>query len=182
MNLHEANEKIHGLAQGIAYGQYSRVDEINQRYCERQFTDAPLKPNFDIRAVPTKYAVFPIIDRRTPVNEPYKHYLDHFPESNFCPNIRKGPAEGFAQNVATESILRNQFFALHHGADQAVYVPSSNSDLYKVEAFGRQEVQTHPTIASQFRFEQKSFSNFAEQKIGQDRFNNNTRTQLRNTI
>jgi hypothetical protein len=183
MDLHQSNEKIYGLAQGIAYGQHSRVDEINNRYTDRQFADKPLKPQFDIRAVPTKYSVFPLIDRRTPATVPYKQYLDHSPESNFCPNISYGPIDGYLKNIETESTLRNQYFALHRGADQAVFVPSSNSDLFKTApAVGRQEEQPHRTIASQFNFEQKQYSNFAEQKIGQDRFNNNTRTQLRNTI
>lgn len=184
MDLHQSNEKIYGLAQGIAYGQHSRVDEINTRFTDRQFTDQPLKPQFDIRSIPTKYSVFPIIDRRNPpAHESRKQYLDHFVEDNFCPNIRNGPVDGYLRKVETESVLRNQYFALQKGADQGVYVPSSMSDLFKVQqVVGRQEEQPYPHIASTFNFENRVHPNLASKLIGQDTFNNNTRTQLRNTV
>lgn len=182
MNLHESNASLYGVTQGISYGQYSRVDEINQRTVERQFADKPMKPCLDLRSLPTKYALFPLIDRRAPSQEPMHKYLDHSSKSNFCPNISKGPADGFMRNVETETALRNQYFALQHGADQSVYVPSSTSDLYGFEAVGRQEVQPFLTIATQYKFEGRVHPNLASGKIGQDRFNNNTRTQLRNTV
>jgi hypothetical protein len=182
MNLHESNTSLYGVTQGISYGQYSRVDEINQRTVERQFADKPMKPCLDLRSLPTKYALFPLIDRRAPSKEPMHKYLDHSSKSNFCPNISKGPADGFMRNVETETALRNQYFALQHGADQSVYVPSSTSDLYGFEAVGRQEVQPFLTIATQYKFEGRVHPNLASGKIGQDRFNNNTRTQLRNTV
>ena len=181
MNLHESNTSLYGLAQGLMHGQHSRVDEINQRTVERQFADKPMKPCLDLRSLPTKYAIFPLIDRRTPSKEPVNKYLDHS-ASNFCPNISKGPADGFMRNVETETALRNQYFALQRGADQHIYVPSTTSDLYGFAAVGRQEEQPHLTIATQYKFEGRIHPNLASGKIGQDRFNNNTRTQLRNTV
>lgn len=184
MDLHQANTSLYGVAQGISYGQNERVDELNQRYMDRQFPDIALKPQFDIRAVPTKYSHFPIIDRRTCKKqaEPLTQYLDHSQETNFCPNISQGPYSGFSNNIQVESSLRNQFFALQRGADQGVYVPSSNSDLYKVPVYGRNEVQTHPTISAQFQFDNRIHPNVASSQIGKDTFHNNTRTQLRNTV
>lgn len=181
MNLNESNTSVYGLAQGISYGQHNRVDELNQRTVERQFADKPMKPCLDLRSLPTKYAFFPIIDRRAPSKEPVNKYLDHS-ASNFCPNISKGPADGFMRNVETEMVLRNQYFALQRGADQHIYVPSTTSDLYGFSAVGRQEKQPHLTIATQYKFESRVHPNLASGKIGQDRFNNNTRTQLRNTV
>ena len=182
MNLHESNMSLYGLAQGISYGQYNRVDELNQRTVERQFADKPLKPCFDMRPVPTKYSTFPLIDRKKPAKEPHINYLDHSLDSNFCPNISKGPADGFLKNVGIETVLRNQYFALQKGADQAVYVPSSTSDLYRFTAVGRQEEQPYPTISTQYKFEGRVHPNLVSGKIGQDTFFNNTRTQLRNTV
>ena len=182
MDLHQSNMSLYGVAQGISTGQHERVDELNARYMDRQFCDKPLKPNFDIRSVPTKYSVFPLIDRRAPHQEPIHKYADHQSHSNFCPNMPRGPVGGFLQNVETESILRNQYFASQKGADQGVYVPGANSDLYRVDVVGRQEIQTHPTISAQFQFERQIHPNLASNQIGQDRFHNNTRTQLRNTI
>ena len=48
----------------------------------------------------------------------------------FYPGTRKPHFCGFAQNVDLESSLRNQFFALQK-ADQAKYVPNSNSNMYE---------------------------------------------------
>ena len=181
MNLHESNMSLYGLVQGISYGQQSRVDELNERTTARQFADKPLKPCFDMRPVPTKYSIFPLIDRRVPSQESHNKYLDHSLTTNFCPNIHKGPADGFIKNVETETILRNQYFALQRGADQAVYVPSTTSDLYGFTAVGRQETQTHPTIAAQYKFESRVHPNLASGKIGQDRFHNYTRIQLKHS-
>ena len=44
------------------------------------------------------------------------------------------PFSGFVENVDVESVLRNQIFALQKN-DQAVYVPSSKSDLYMKDQF-----------------------------------------------
>jgi len=180
MDINQSNNSIYGLAQGVSYGQNERVDELNSRMAERQFSDQPLKPQFDIRAVSTKYALFPMVDRRTTAKVPYKEYLDHSADSNFCPNMRRGPNDGFSRNVEIESTLRNQYFALQHGAYQGEYIPSSGSDLYKVEVYGRQCEQTHNF--AQFTFDQTAHKNVANaQHVGKDTFWNNTRTQLRAT-
>ena len=62
-----------------------------------------------------------------------------------------------------ETALRNQYFALQHGADQSIYVPSSTSDLYNFTAVGRQETQPYPGIAAQYTFENKIHSNYKAQ-------------------
>ena len=80
-------------------------------------------------------------------------------------------------------VLRNQFFSIQKGADQSVYVPSSNSDLYKVTMpiSTQNEVQPFPSLFKQNTFDQnKRFSQ--DIQIGNDVFYNNTRTQLRNTV
>ena len=178
MDINQSSNSIYGVAQGVSYGQNERVDELNTRIAERQIADQPLKPQFDIRAVSTKYALFPIVDRRTQAKVPHKEYLDHSVETNFCPNISRGPAIEFSRNVDTESALRSQFFALQHGAYQGVYVPSSGSDLYKVGVYGRQCEQPHNF--SQFTFDQAAHPNVSNaQHVGKDTFWNNTRTQLR---
>lgn len=169
--------KINGLQDGIIYGQNERVDELNNRITERFYPDSPLKPNFDPRAVSTKYAKFPIIDLRSEPKEKFQQYLDYSTETNFTPLGTAGPVDGYLNNVETESILRNQFFALQKGADQGVYVPSSNSDLYKVPVFSRPSVQPFMGL-----FDRPSFytpERNVDVNIGNDRFNNHTRTQLR---
>jgi hypothetical protein len=86
------------------------------------------------------------------------------------------PWSGYASNVNVESDLRNQIFALQK-CSQAVYVPSSNSDLYE---FGfkptKQEVQPFPNL---FAREQFSQFNPNPENVGHDVFYNSTRQQLK---
>jgi hypothetical protein len=164
---------------GVIYQQNARLDELNSRLGQRQFTDKPLQPNYDPRPVPTKYSHFPIIDRRksepaTPLNE----YLEYSSKTNFAPIYSKGPVDTYFQNINTESVLRNQYFALQNGADQSIYVPESASDLYQFSAIGRVEHQTHPDLFNQPALDQRPNENI-HPVIGSDRFYNHTRQQLR---
>jgi hypothetical protein len=181
MQVSESN-KIQGIVPdvpGIIYGQYERLDELNTRINSRQFSDRPLQPNYNPRPVPTKYSHFPIIERRkTGPSIPLAKYLDYSLKTNFAPMNSKAPYDGYFQNINLESTLRNQYFGLQKGADQAIYVPSSSSDLYQVIASGRQEIQTHPSLFQKQIFDRSSHSN-DNPSIGCDRFFNHTRTQLR---
>jgi hypothetical protein len=89
---------------------------------------------------------------------------------------RAAPWSGYASNVNVESDLRNQIFALQK-CSQAVYVPSSNSDLYQ---FGfkptKQESQPFPNL---FANEQFSQFNPNPENVGHDVFYNSTRQQLK---
>lgn len=174
--------KIQGIIpnfSGVIYGQYQRLDDLNSRICDRQFSDKPLQPNYNPRPVPTKYSHFPIIERRkSTTSVPLAKYLDYSAASNFAPMTSRAPYDGYFQNINLESTLRNQYFGLQKGADQSVYVPSSSSDLYNVTAVGRQEVQTHPSLFQKPIFDNSKHSN-ENPAIGCDRFFNHTRTQLR---
>ena len=176
MNLRES-DKIYGIPSGVEYRQHERVDELNTRIQQRQLPDHPIKPQYDIRAVSTKYSVFPIIDRRIPEKEERIPYLEHSVQYSFAPNIKKGPSDFFYNRIDEESGLRNQFFALQKGADQSVYVPSSTSDLYVVPVYGRKEEQPYPFISKQFKSDPIPRPNV--DITGRDLFNNCTRVQLR---
>jgi hypothetical protein len=106
------------------------------------------------------------------------------PKTCFAPLTRKPPFSGFAANVDTESLLRSQFFALQR-AEQAVYIPSSKSDLYVPFGAVGYEVskQPHPLLfdeGSLSGHDGKSRPNI--QSIGQWKFANPTRTQLRGLV
>ena len=171
---------IVGIPNGISYGQNDRVDELNNRIFDRFHPVQGLKPNFDIRPVQTKYAHFPIVDRRSQllVNTDIAEYSTG---QFFVPSV--GRITGFINNVNTESNLRNQFFALQHGADQGVYVPSSDSDMYKVpvSASSNQYANPHHKLSEIPVFDNAPNPN-TNPAIGKDFFMNNTRTQLRNTV
>ena len=184
---------IVGIPEGISYGQNERVDELNTRIFGRFHPDRQLQPNFSINSVQTKYAHFPVIDRRVPANtsinvNPTGYATGEF----FVPPIgARGPVAGFLDQVNTESVLRNQCFALQRGADQAVYVPSSNSDMYRVSVspttsgFSADDIarNSHPELFYRHTFDQAPNPNVANAPgIGRDIFMNNTRTQLRNIV
>lgn len=175
----QTNEKIMGIPEYLYYGQNERVDELNSRMTERQFPDSPLEPNFSPRSIPTKYSHFPIINRRKPMNEPIIPYLDYNSNVNFNPGSSRAPPSGFLNNVDVETVLRNQTVAIQR-ADQNIYIPSSNSDLYnvRVSMTGPSE-QTHPLLFEKPQFDGRIHPNVAGSDIGRDQFFNHTRTQLR---
>ena len=175
----EINEN--GIVQGFFNGQQDRVDELNHRIQSRQFPDNALRPNFDPRPVPTKYAVFPIIDRKTPANFPIESYLDDY---GFSTATQNGPAKTYLQNIDVETILRNQTVALQRGAAQGVFVPSSKSDLYRTNlpSPSIEITQPFPNLFNTSSFSNPASNAVLNQPIGKSTFFNHTRVQLRNTI
>lgn len=178
------SDKIEGLFPsgyaGVLIGQNERVEELNRRVIDRISTDAPLQPNFDPRPVATKYSLFPIIDRRATPKESIYKTPQYDPQGKFYSNLEKGPVDGFLSNINLESSLRNQYHALHRGgAPQSTYVPSSDSDLYRVEVISRPSVQPFPNLFKQNDFMQSHGMNNLTGHIGNDTFFNHTRTQLR---
>jgi hypothetical protein len=121
------------------------------------------------------------VNRRKTFSEPVVPYLDYNQKINFNPGSQRAPPSGFFNNVDTETILRNQTFALQRGAEQSVYVPSSNSDLYKVNVpqGSIRDPQPPPELFYRPQFDQTLHQNVQGANIGRDRFFNHTRTQLR---
>ena len=76
------------------------------------------------------------------------------------------------QNVDFESGLRNQYFSLQK-CDQSLYVPSSNSDLYK-STIVQEKIynESHPLL-----FKTEQFKNMNNSKESKQIFNNGTRFQ-----
>ncbi len=169
---------MYGTVKGLHYGQNERVDELNERIQSRQFSDKPLAPNFSRRPATTRYSIFPIADRIAPAEEPIRPVAYHTVDGNFNPASRAPPAT-FLQSIDVESGLRNQTVAKQR-APQSIYVPSSNSDLYKVRIPSRVGPMPHPTLFSHSQISSTSRENMIRNTaIGKDLFNNNTRTQLR---
>lgn len=170
---------IDGLVQGLWQGQQSRTDELNTRIEDRRFPAVrPLQPNFSSRPVPTKYAHFPIIDRRAISNTPIRREEMYNPATDFSPATSNGPVATYLANIDLETVLQNRHVALQHGADQGVYVPSSKSDLYGFSAVGRQEDMGDRSLMFK-RHELNTKISEVANMVGKDTFHNNTRTQLR---
>lgn len=180
---------LYGVTQGVYYGQNERVEELNGRIQDRYFPSTPLPAMVDSRPVSTKFVLYPSASVRKPppTPEPPSDPGTYSPSAVFTTPILNGngPPRFFMQNVDTETMLRNQNFAIQRGMGQDVYVPSSQSDLYKVTVDpGQNQVQQpNPLLFQQFAFDTTLHRNVASQpKVGRDMFFNNTRTQLRNTV
>jgi hypothetical protein len=172
--------EIHGLVDGIEYRQHERTDELNDRIFQRidfEKANNVLKPLYNPRPAMTKYSVFPVVDLRRPPSVPLNNYLD-YSDKTFVPVHSNGHVDGYLQNVALESDLRNQYFALSN-ANQRYYVPSTNSDLYRNRsvAGSLNEQQPYPYL-----FEMPSLASndvYLEPEVGSLTFFNDTRSQLR---
>lgn len=174
-----ANQKILGVQEGALVGQNERVDELNTRMIDRQFPDSALKPNINTRAIQTKQSRFSVLDHH-PVSEIKANEFPEYTLSNFNPGSDRAPVSGYFSKVDLENELRNQKFAKQHGAAQGVYIPSSNSDLYKTHVISTPSVQPHPLLFIKPSIDSTTQINAIESKLGKDKLFNHTRTQLRN--
>lgn len=174
--LQSTSSELPPIPSGIYYGQHENLESINRGIYDRNISDVPLRPNMDFRSAPTRNTVYPVMDQRP---HDTGNYVKYSTETTFAPMTAQGPLSGF--NVNQETQLRNQHFALQHGADQRYYVPSSTSDLYKVSVPTSSKIpyeQPFPTLFAQSSFVTES-APFSD-KIGMDMFHNCTKTQLRN--
>lgn len=165
---------------------YNYVDEsasqkqqtMSLRTYMRNIPSQPLQPYLDARPVTTKYTVLPIIDTRQPVKTPLIQQATYTPERIYNPGNYSGPWSGFASNVNHESELRNQIYPLQ-SCSQAVYVPSSKSNLYQVKWENNyKQIQPFSEL-----FKNETFSpsnpNCHPDKVGSAMFNNATRQQIK---
>ena len=195
-----------------------RVEELNSRLATRHFPSEHIEPVlWNMRGTQTRYQLFPV-GIRSSVPDPITATASavagqgkgkgggtgsgqvYSPHSCFAPNVKNPP--DFQYYVDTETVLRNQCYALQKGADQAVYVPSSNSDLYfeTLEASGvlgkdrdrSAIVDISSSVPQTFRSGDRSGGSDPQQHhrpwslgggcmtANQTAFNNNTRIQVRN--
>jgi hypothetical protein len=181
MNINEYNDKFYGVSDALLHGQYDRVNEINDKIYERNIPtlhNNNLETNFDIRSVPTRNCfVFPILDKKTNI-PPLKNVQKV--EDSFMPVHSKGPVKKYLENIHIESELRNQIYALQHGAEQSQYVPSSKSELFKVPI---PITTNHIKQPFEGLFHRESYhttgNDFVNKsQMGKKLFNNCTQTQM----
>ena len=150
-------------------------NETNSRIYDRNIPSNVLQPYINVRPVMTKYSHLPIVDPRKQNTVPLVHVPVFNPRQTFNPGNTKSPWSGFASAVNVESELRNQIYALQK-CSQAVYVPSSKSDMYQVN------MVEQPAAQHSLLFEDDHFDNFNPNPnakfVGTDIFNNSTRWQI----
>ena len=168
-------------------GQNDRVEELNRDIYERYKPDAPLEMSFEARPVSTKYAHFPVVDRRK--EAPLMPLPNFRLDGSFTPPVGKGaPFSGYA--VDTEAQLQNRFFALQkHGSGiQNQYIPDTSSDLYYIKTLpsserkkGGDPQEQHPRLGRPYTEPLYIvLPSFIEKlKMSDLPFHNKTRIQLR---
>ena len=151
--------------------------ETNNRIYDRNLPSETLQPYIDVRPVMTKYSFLPIVDPRKRLNVPLHQKPTYNTQDVFNPGNTQSPWSGFASNVNKESELRNQVYALQK-CSQAVYVPSSNSDLYKYSFTPKHTEPQHELL-----FQESNFCEFNPNPdsnvVGSSLFMNPTRVQVR---
>ena len=169
--------KIFGAVNGLYRCSDERNKQINTRMSERNIPSQPLKPNFDFRPEQTKFTLPTQIKPKIIVNDSQrKNYPSYNVKQIFNPGNDRSPVDGYFENIDKESLLRNQIHPLQK-ADQSVYIPSSNSDLYKTMIQSKKEIQPHPYLFTEQRFQP---FNPNPDNLGKKTFNNSTRVDLRN--
>jgi len=148
--------------------------QTNQRIYDRNIPSSPLQPYLSVRPVLTKYSIMPIVDPRRKLNVNLNVMPTYNPYATFNPGNDEGPWSGYASNINVESELKNQVYALQN-CDQAVYVPSSNSDLYNYGFTPKTNItQPFPDLFNTPQFDQCSRM---PENMHQSVFFNSTRTQ-----
>jgi hypothetical protein len=153
-----------------------RQEKDNQEIYKRNIPSQLLQPYLSVRPVMTKYSYFPLVDPRKEPTVALVQQPTYSTSQVFNPANRPSPWSGFASSVNTESELYNQIFALQK-CSQSVYVPSSQSDLYKSYVESGNSIQNHPLL-----FQHETFAPFnpnpSPSVLGANMFHNNTRSQI----
>jgi hypothetical protein len=152
--------------------------QTNERIYDRNIPSQVLQPYVDVRPVMTKYSYLPIVDpRKQPIHPKLTQMPTYNVHATFNPGNTQSPWSGYASNVNTESVLRNQIYALQK-CSQAVYVPNSNSDMYSYGFQSPAMPNPHGLLYQNERFE--NFNPNPEPKIiGTLAFYNATRSQVK---
>ena len=160
--------------------QKTHTEEMNQKILDRYESDMPLAPNLSSRAIPTKYTYFQVTPFQKESKIPVEEFPPHDSNTNFTPPVSLGPYSGYIENIDTESDLRCQTNPLEKGNPNSSYIPSSNSDLYKVQITSKEMEQPYPLLFKKDDYATSGQNNVSD-LIGSKEFHNSTREQLKNT-
>ena len=156
----------------------------NSRIYDRNLPSQMLQPYISVRPVMTKYSFMPIVDPRKSLSVKLQQQPTYNSNVVFNPGNDMAPWSGYSSGVNLESELRGQIFALQK-CDQAVYVPNSNSDLYK-HSFKSSSASCSSSCASSssethnLLFKKEHFCEFnpLPDRVTMGLFNNSTRTAM----
>ena len=169
------SDKMYGVVNGLYYCGINESEELSKRFRERNIPSAPLEARFSLRPTSTKYNFMPIVNDKVPSTTPVQCKETYNMSTTFNPGTAQGPWSGFATNINVESELRNQNYALQR-SEAGIYVPPSNSDMYHVQMGESNDIQPHPALFYEERFEAFNPNTCG---VGYNIFDNNTRVQLK---
>ena len=170
---------IYKMDYNVKLQHFEKNDQINHNIYSRNIPSSSIQFNFSPRSVSTKYSLLPILDHKSEPTVPINEVNHYNSETVFFPSDRKPDFCGFGTKVDTESTLRNQFFALQK-ADQAKWIPNTNSDLYENNISFK---TVNNDLDTSLLFNKEDFNKHnpnVSNKIGNNFFNNSTRVQLKN--
>jgi len=168
---------MEGVVRGVYYCQQNRTQELSDRMYARNTTGAPVKMQYSVRPVPTKYVQMPILDCHTPATVPCKNRPIYNTRTMFTPSSSL-PFNGFQANVDVETRLRDTIFPLQ-ACPQAYYIPGTNSDMFDDSYLTG--VDRPVRMTNEGLFKKEVFNNFNPNtcNTGYRLFNNHTRIQIR---
>ena len=169
---------MNNVINGAYYCNQNRTTELSNRMYKRNVPSVPMQMNYDSRPVSTKFICMPIVDCRKPTFTSCERRPIYNTELMFAASDSL-PFNGYQSNVDTESKLKNIFFPLQDCA-QSKFIPNSNSDLYNNSYLTPNIKKTKMT--NELLFKEEKFNSFNPNacNIGNDRFYNNTRVQVKN--
>ena len=171
---------MNGVISGGYICNQDRNSELNTRIYDRNIPSHQLQAQFSHRPVPTKYAMMPIIDRRTIPTIPIIRQPTYNINETFNPGNDEGPWSGYASKINDESKMKNLFFARQE-CGQAIFIPNSTSDLYQVhvDAGNKQLYQPYTELFSTPVLEPFNPNPFC---FGFNVFDNCTRQQVKSVL
>ena len=156
----------------------NRTNDINNRIYDRNIPSKMLQPYISVRPVMTKYSLLPIVDPRKELSVKMEQHSTYNSNTVFNPGNKVSPWSGYSSGINLESELRGQIFALQK-CDQAVYVPSSQCDLYK-HSYKPASQQSYESQSHELLFKKENFCEFnpMPSSVNMVMFNNSTRTEM----
>lgn len=168
---------MNGVVKGVYLCNQNRLDELNNRLYERNLTNAPIKMQYNIRSVPTRYVHMPTIDQHQKTSVPCEPKPIYNTNIMFTPSSSL-PFNGYQENIDVETRLHNTITPLQ-SCPQSKFIPASTSDLYNSQYLVKKDKRDY--ITNQLLFHNQTFAPFNPNTcdIGHNFFHNSTRTQIR---
>ena len=166
---------------GLIYNGQERLDEIDNRIMSRNIPSSDLERVYDPRPSHTRRRFYPTIDKQGYNSALPKHGI--YNQNNVFNPGTSAPYSGYAKFIDSENSLKNIFHPLQKGSIQGKFVPSSNSDMYKVNMGNSLGSNKNNENKHSLLF--KDYNKFNEynpntNNLGFETFNNHTRQQRRN--